>query len=592
MYLHRPKTAFLLPIFITIYSFGTPLPELPQLGEPIIKQQLLKVWAKEKQVTFQEDKISIRDGVPENQSLNFQKPEEAIGSFAAIEIATLADSLTLIRDVFGVKSLFYACQNQQVYVSNQLKALVDILPKKPCINEQQVHRYFDPNADDEFITDQTFFEQIKRVLPGQKLTITKTDIQSSFYWQPTLRPYPTFQKSAEAFRKTLQEYIESQCTGLNSCSANLSGGLDSSTIATILSEKTEVNSIFFNTMLSASFEKAYANEVAEAAKIVLKEVSASPAEALKNLEIITSLTATPEVMVIPAEVFMPIMASSEQNLFSGHGGDSIVGYGTEFLSQLLKNNRLSAFKEALHQKFQLTYTDESFEMFYIKSYWRLAEKSKKSKLIHLFADPNISKSALIKWLFTTLSQINKAPSSVLKPSLHHVKSVNSLQNAYTIENQSLHSYVKNNLIQLSALSLETLECLSQYYQINSHYPFLNTELLEIAAAVNAEHNYNSGYLRGLLREATKGLLPENVRLRTQKAAFNDFSEASFFHLYEQIAGRFDGPNHLLWTYIDKDIFEEQIRALQRQKEINQRYLFNCKRVLYFGIWLDLFFPSS
>ena len=175
------------------------------------------------------------------------------GSFGVALYNSLEDELILARDHFGVQPLYYLNLGSQkkpvVLFSSDIKSLLqsELFLVKP--NEKVLARYLRFRAHDD--TAETFFEQIKKVQPGEMLVINSMGIkkksfsklESQFREQVFKNNFQKYNASVrQHYRQTLTSAIERRMEdGLNIGMA-LSGGLDSS-VVTSVAQRTLIGSL-------------------------------------------------------------------------------------------------------------------------------------------------------------------------------------------------------------------------------------------------------------------------------------------------------------------------------------------------------------
>ena len=599
-----------MPKFLHIQQFNRALdypdlqPGLRQLGYTMLGNgQSFQQFGHKAQKIDEAKESWLLDIYPENAFKNFENLAELDAEFSGIYFHKMKYSIDLFRDIFGAKSLYYYFKNELLIASNELRAILACLPEIPKTNDVQIAQYFNPAIDNDFINELTFFTDINRVLPGQILHFRAGKIESSFYWHPQLKRNGNSAQLISAFGQRLKKSISSKTLKQIKVSTNLSGGLVSSSICSILSQNKAIDlqGIFFDTEGEASFEKKYAQEVALKGSFPLTEV-AHDYSFHEPIRKITRLTCKPESMVIPSSIFLPIMQSTANHgakvLLSGHGGDSTVGYGHEYIKELVNKFQFKKVKKALLNKWLLLDEDEAepFEQYFIQQIIAHSGTSKLKLVLFLACNSSFSRNYLMSKFKDKLlpkeREINIPPILKSKPILRISK--NGLRNWYkNFTTPHQFNYLKNSLLALSVNSMETLDSLAREHKLVSSYPFFDKELIALASNVSSEDNFQNGYLRGTLREGMKGILPENVRLRTKKETFNDFGYQSFLKLDSECVKIFK-EEHLLWTYVNKEAFELHLSNIKNKNlplSKKRKAIWLCSRVYYLGIWLDEFYFS-
>ena len=158
------------------------------------------------------------------------------GMFSILIYRPKSNQVELFRDHLGVKPLYYFIKSDLIYISSEVKGISNVVDLK--INEKKISEYmrFGTNLDENLI-----FKNVKTVLPGQHVIINKDlYVRKKLYFDLI----DTFN-----IAKTIpdQDFLEQEV--INSIllhtrsdvryGAQLSGGLDSSLIASIIANKSD-----------------------------------------------------------------------------------------------------------------------------------------------------------------------------------------------------------------------------------------------------------------------------------------------------------------------------------------------------------------
>jgi asparagine synthase (glutamine-hydrolysing) len=160
--------------------------------------------------------------------------EEALqnirGLFALVIWDGRHETLLCVRDRLGNSPLFYANTEREFVVSNSLEALVRhpaVSPtlNRPVIAEHLAHRFRS--------TEETFFENARRVPGGHLLRVRGGSLTLHRYWDPAPPGVPVnwlhedeLEYFDELFTQTIEQYL-----ALGPAGIYLSGGLDSVSVA-------------------------------------------------------------------------------------------------------------------------------------------------------------------------------------------------------------------------------------------------------------------------------------------------------------------------------------------------------------------------
>lgn len=160
---------------------------------------------------------------------------ELNGMFAFALYDEREETLILARDRLGIKPLFYCQTSEGIFFSSEIKAMLPLLNYAPEINPDALLQFmlhqFNTGRD-------TIFKGIKRVMPGEYITVKQRDIHHHQYWdltevqQKDVSLDEAFEEFEPLMRTVMKEHIRSDVPfGLF-----LSGGIDSSILLAELSK--------------------------------------------------------------------------------------------------------------------------------------------------------------------------------------------------------------------------------------------------------------------------------------------------------------------------------------------------------------------
>lgn len=176
------------------------------------------------------------------------------------------ETLILVRDRLGKKPLYYAEHNGRLVFGSELKTLlVDDIPRE--VDSQALHEFLSYNY---IPGPRTIFRVAKKLQPGHRLVARRGHIAISSYWQPEplLESGNRTQPLAhyvEQLSELLKESVRYRLISDVPLGVFLSGGVDSSTLVTVMREVSSSNIKSFSIGFEDdSFnELPYAREVAQ-----------------------------------------------------------------------------------------------------------------------------------------------------------------------------------------------------------------------------------------------------------------------------------------------------------------------------------------
>jgi len=155
------------------------------------------------------------------------------GMFAAAMYDRREQSLTLVRDAFGIKPLFYVKENENFLFASEIPALLALTIGKAQLNWQRAYDYLVYGSYD--ADSETFFKGVHNLLPGHLLKVDLTNgwvFPLERWWNPAIteRRDLTFSQAAEAVRETFLQNVSLHLRSDVPLGAALSGGIDSSAV--------------------------------------------------------------------------------------------------------------------------------------------------------------------------------------------------------------------------------------------------------------------------------------------------------------------------------------------------------------------------
>lgn len=153
------------------------------------------------------------------------------GDFAFALYDAEAGKLLLVRDRFGVKPLYYAFRDNNLYFASEIKAIFADPGFPRAIDPESLQNHLQTF----YFSDATIFKDIRQLKPGHYLSydLHSGAAQIAAYWQPPLRAPRRQDREADLvdeFRERFFSAVRLRLPGEVQVGAYLSGGLDSSVI--------------------------------------------------------------------------------------------------------------------------------------------------------------------------------------------------------------------------------------------------------------------------------------------------------------------------------------------------------------------------
>lgn len=386
------------------------------------------------------------------------------------------------RDQMGIKPLHYIFDGSKLAFASEMKSLTGVGLSQKKIDENALWQYLSFQC---VPAPMTIYEDI-RILPAAHymlFDIETAELKIEKYWD-CIENRKKYEGSAEELslfvRKQVEEAVERWTMSDVPLACSLSGGLDSTIIAAIVSRKRELHTYSLGFENESEFdERRLAKLVAQKCGTRHTEIVLTPDELLKDFGKMIKSMDTPYGGGVPSWFVFREISGNEKVAFNGTGGDELFGNYSKWLRY---EHPLERYKQTKH-------------------FLQIGEK-KTEFVLH----PN----GTIYHKYMTEGMKNRV---VNKPH-HGIINTNTWLEKTWRECPSGHwrdriPYVDFK-IQLPEEFLMMLDRFSMNFSIEARVPFLDRELVENILGIPAQlrtKKYNAKYL---LKEAFGDMLPEEL----------------------------------------------------------------------------------
>lgn len=162
--------------------------------------------------------------------------EKLDGIFAIAIYNSRHETLYLYRDSFGVKPLFYTKVDDTLVFSSEIKGLFDFPGVTPRVSTDGLNELF--GLGPARSPGHALFVNIKELLPGQYLTYNRFGIIENTYFKLQSKPHTdSYEKTVETTSHLLYDAIKRQMVSDVEICTFLSGGIDSSIVSSIIARE-------------------------------------------------------------------------------------------------------------------------------------------------------------------------------------------------------------------------------------------------------------------------------------------------------------------------------------------------------------------
>jgi asparagine synthase (glutamine-hydrolysing) len=267
------------------------------------------------------------------------------GMFVIVFWDILNQKLTLVRDRFGEKPLYYFDNKNHFVFASELKALMETPWVSKDIDFDSMSNYFQHS----FVKgSNSIFKNIKKLLPGEKISITfknrKIKKENAFYWSSKdnieISKNNVFLGSlddaANEVEKMLRSTIKKQLIADVPVGIFLSGGVDSSLI-TLIAQQESLNKLkTFNIGFDSKEydESGQAGSLAKELGVEHSSIFFNAHDALSMVSKLPSIYDEPfaDAAQMPTLMLSKIAKEKVSVVLSGDGGDELFGGYTRYIS--------------------------------------------------------------------------------------------------------------------------------------------------------------------------------------------------------------------------------------------------------------------
>jgi len=250
------------------------------------------------------------------------------GAFCAARIDAEQRELTLLRDPFGVRSLYYVEHRGALLFATELKQLLAIESLPVELDVAALHKYltfsFVPGAA-------VPVRGIKRLLPGELLRMRDGKLELSQWFALREELDPKLEDRSHAVKRLRalgRAAVHKRMQGESRAGLYLSGGIDSSAVAHWLVRAGADVQAFSLDFGAASVEREQAALVAQHLKLPLEWVSVGPSEILSIVPELAWKLDLPFGDAVTGPQYLLGRAAAAAGLsavWNGEGGDQFFG---------------------------------------------------------------------------------------------------------------------------------------------------------------------------------------------------------------------------------------------------------------------------
>ena len=435
------------------------------------------------------------------------------GMFAFAIYEKKNNLLWLVRDRVGIKPLYYTQQNGRFHFASEAKALVALPSIESKLNPEGLYEYLCMQA---YLPGTTLFYNIHQLPAGHvlKFNINTGNAELNCYWDfphESIDPNISYNTISEQANHLVNHAVQSWGYADVPVGAYISGGLDSSIVATLLAENLpKANDHIFHTFSSVFKhsniidEKEYSDLVAEKIKSQHHSIELATNEILSDHSDLMYVLDYPIAgYSAPYRTLSRQVRQKVKVILTGHGGDELFCGYPKYIGVLL----CKAISDARLGK------NTSFDkntLRYISGFEKQIQQILGSSA---FADD-------ITILFNSLDR-TKYLWQFVHPDIRAGVSENYLQDRlFDLQQRCDGDIVKKSMYLDKKILLPSLlhveDRTSMIENLESRSPLLSRDLLEFSSSLPYDFMLKNG-LKSLMRDLGKLVLPRKVALNERKS---------------------------------------------------------------------------
>jgi asparagine synthase (glutamine-hydrolysing) len=419
--------------------------------------------------------------------------KELRGMFALAIYDTEEKKVTIARDPFGIKPLYYWKNGERISAfSSEIKSLLKIQGFNKTVNDKAVYNFLSYQYNP---LEETFFKGVFKLPPGHFMVV---DVKSGAYEK---NRYYDFQfnpdnkldeeKTKKKILKTMEDSVAHHMIADVPVGSFLSGGIDSSIIATLMQKiRGEKKIKTFTVGFTSLSEGREAKETAEPLGTDHTEISVSAEEYFEALP--KAIWHFDEPVADPSALGLYFLAKEARKsvkvVLSGEGADEFFGGYNIYLAPLAASYFAWMPKGLLKFLSSLPLRGHKFA----------------TRVMLKLEDWYIGNASIFK---------NEELSNLWRGGEQEKFSLTSLyENAVHLSDSAKMQYIDLNTWLVGDI-LAKADKMTMAHSLELRVPFLDVEVAKLASTLPDRFKWRGGVTKYLLREAFKSVLPESTRNR-------------------------------------------------------------------------------
>lgn len=441
------------------------------------------------------------------------------GMFAFVIWNPYDNSLFCARDRFGVKPFYYTVQQGVFYFASEIKALLPFCERI----ETDLDGFKDYLTFQFCLNGKTMFRGINELLPAHRLTVKDGQVRFTKYWDVYYEP--DFSHTERYFehkiRELLIDSVQFHLRGDVPVGSYLSGGVDSSAIASLAAEQQDSGAMIgftgkFSSHGSDYDESAFARELAAQKGFPLYEQDITAFDFIEHIRATIYHLDYPSAGPgsFPQYMVSHMAAQKRKVVLGGQGGDEVFGGYARYL--------IAYFEQCIKGAIDGTMQNGNFVVTYESIIPNLASLMNYKPMLQEFWREGLFESMDQRYF----RLINRAPTltdEINWRALEPYSSRDTFLSIFNGNNVRKESYfdlmTHFDFKTLLPALLQVEDRMSMAHGLESRVPLLDHPLVELAATIPANIKFKNGRLKNIFMQAVRPYLPASIYGRKDKMGF-------------------------------------------------------------------------
>lgn len=410
-------------------------------------------------------------------------------------------SLFLARDICGKKPLYYAQIPNGLVFSSEITSIQNNFLEEFDVDWEKIKDYMKHSHS--LSMEKTHIQQIKKLESGQYAYINDNGIHLKRYWKKinTYAYQGTYEQAKKEALEILKQSVNLRLRSDVPIAILLSGGIDSSAIASIASENHDnIHAITVGYKgIPACDERALAQRLAKEKGLIWHEIELDENDYINYFQEYINYIDEPVCDLASIAQWGIYKKAKELGftvLLSGNGGDEIF-YGYPPHNQLGEN--IDTLEDIANLKRETKK--------YLKYFWENRKKLTKLMLTY-------DQKSYLNFYYPNFSNLNFDWENQFDFNQDNYREKYYNDEKYGID--KVYSFMFNIWLTNNCFYLSDKLAMGNSIEVRA--PFADKKLIEFAASLPLEYKYHKDNAKGFLKDLLEGIVPEYI-LNAEKRGF-------------------------------------------------------------------------